>query len=161
MTTGDLLKDLFFPRSLPAQQLNVIPAVRPHFPSAGLISRKLCSGCLPGTAVALHFQAAEGCRHPQGLSGSSRASGGSGQSRNPPLEPQECKPQCISSAPALTVSLQRLSQGVTSVPAGFAHCSSTKDYSSAAQPSCSRDGVRWSLEVPLQSAPQPWSHLTP
>lgn len=95
----------------------------------------------------MHFQAAEGCRHSQGLPGNSRASAGSGQSRNPPLLPQECKPWCISSAPALTLSLQCLPQGITSVPAGFAHRSCSRDYSSAAQPSCSRDGVRWSLEV--------------
>jgi len=39
--TEDLL---FFPESLPLQQLGAIPEVRLHFPSAGLISRKLCSG---------------------------------------------------------------------------------------------------------------------
>lgn len=133
----------FFPRSLPPQQLNVIPAVRPHFPSAGLISRKLFwlpagdSSCL----------ALPSCRGMQTFPGNSRASAGSGQSRNPPLLPQECKPWCISSAPALTLSLQRLPQGITSVPAGFAHRSCSRDYSSAAQPRCSRDGVRWSLEV--------------
>lgn len=130
----------FFPRSLPPQQLNVIPAVRPHFPSAGLISRKLCSGWQPGDSS---LPCTSKLQRDADIPGAYQ---GTAEQKTTP-----CTPRMQTLMHFFSTSTHPL-PAVSFLRRNFSarrFCSSLL-IQGLAQPSCSRDGVRWSLEV-LQS----------
>lgn len=140
--TGDLLED-FFPRSLPPQQLNVIPAVRPHFPSAGIISRKLCSGCQPGDSSCLALPSCRGMQTFLGLTREQQSLWRKwAEQKSTPHTPRVQTQTHFFSAsthplPAASFSRRNFSAS------RFCSCLLLQGLShSAAQPSCSKDGVR-------------------